>query len=108
MYIWVNARGCAGTIEGFLQLNDLGRKKGASSWLGCLPLKREDFVLNKQEFYDGVRIRYRWAPKYMPSTCICVKRFDVDHALSCQKSGSILRRHDKVRELIENIAGELY
>ena len=30
-----------------LRANDLARKKGASSWLGCLPLKRDDFVLNK-------------------------------------------------------------
>ena len=28
----------------WLRANDLARKKGASGWLGCLPLKREDFV----------------------------------------------------------------
>ena len=44
----------------------------------------------------------------MPSICIYGKRFDVDHALSCQKGGFIHRRHDEVKELIGNIAGELY
>ena len=44
----------------------------------------------------------------MRNTCICGKRFDVDHALSCQKGGFIPWRHDEVKELIGNIAGELY
>ena len=91
-----------------LRANDLAQKKGASSWLSCLPLKRENFCLNKREFYDGVRMRYRWSPKYMPGTCVCGKRFDVDHGLSCQKGGFIYRRHDEVKELIGHIANELY
>ena len=91
-----------------LRANELSQQKGASSWLGCLPLKREGFSLNKREFYDGVRLRYRWTPKYMPSTCICGKRFDVDHAISCQKGGFIHRRHDELKELIGHIAGDLY
>ena len=29
-----------------LRANELSQQKGASSWLGCLPLKREGFSLN--------------------------------------------------------------
>ena len=42
-----------------LRANDLSRLKGASSWLTILPLKSENFVLNKREFYDALSLRYR-------------------------------------------------
>ena len=32
------------------------RDKGASSWLIALPLQEMDFVLNKQEFRDALRL----------------------------------------------------
>ena len=40
--------------------------------------------------------------------CICGKRFDVDHAISCQRGGFICRRHDELKKLIGHIAGHLY
>ena len=39
--------------------NDLTMMKGASSWLTILPLKSENFDLNKREFYDVLNLRYR-------------------------------------------------
>ena len=72
--------------------NDLSRIKGASSWLTMLPLKSENFLLNKREFYDALSLGYRWTPKYLPSLCPCAKRFDVDHAMSCMKGGFIYKR----------------
>ena len=59
----------------------LATMKGGSSWLTTLPLKSENFNLNKREFYDVLSLRYRWTPKYLPSMCPCGKRFDVDHAM---------------------------
>ena len=50
-----------------LRANDLSRIKGASSWLTMLPLKSENFLLNKRKFYDALSLRYRWTPKYLPS-----------------------------------------
>ena len=46
---------------------------------------------------------YKWSPKYIHSTCVGGKRFEVDHALLCQKGGFIHRRHDEVKELIGHI-----
>ena len=66
--------------------------KGASSWLTTLPLKSEIFDLNKSEFYEALSLRYCWTLKYLPSTYPCCKRFDVDHAMSCMKSGTEARR----------------
>ena len=37
-----------------LRANDLAMMKGASSWLTILPLKAEDYNLNKREFYDSL------------------------------------------------------
>jgi hypothetical protein len=76
--------------------------KGASSWLTILPLKSENFVLNKKEFYDALSFRYRWTPKYLPSLCPCGKKY-VDHAMSCMKGGFVHRRHDEVRDMLANL-----
>ena len=73
-----------------LRANDLSRMKGASSWLTILPLKSENFVLNRREFYD-------------PSLCPCGKKYDVDHAMSCMKGGFVYRRHDEVRDMLANL-----
>ena len=86
-----------------LRANDLAMLKGDSSWLTTLPLKPENYNLNKREFYDSLSLRYRWTPKYLPSKCPCGKRFDVDHAMSCMKGGFVHRRHDEVRDLFASL-----
>ena len=90
-----------------LRANNLAKMKGASSWLTTLPLKLENFNLNKWEFYDALSLRYRWTRKYLPSTCPCGKRFDVDHAMTCMKGGFVHRRHgderDEFASLLKNV-----
>ena len=86
-----------------LRANDLAMMKGASSWLTILPLKAEDYNLNKREFYDSLCLRYRWTPKYLPPVCPCGKSFNVDHAMSCMKGGFVHRRHDEVRDLFASL-----
>ena len=88
-----------------LRANDRAMLKGTSSWLTTLPLKSENYNLNKREFYDSLSLRYRWTLKYLPSVCPCGKRFDVDHAMSCMKGGFVHRRHDEVRDLFASTPG---
>ena len=57
-----------------LRANDLSRMKGTSSWLTMLPLKSENFLLNKREFYDALSLRYRWIPKYLYRHFVLVVR----------------------------------
>ena len=90
-----------------LRANDLSKMRGASSWLTTRPLKSENFDLNKMEFCDALSLRYRWTPKYFPSTCPCGKRFDVDHAMSCMKNGFVHRRHDDVRDLFASLLKDI-
>jgi hypothetical protein len=81
--------------------------KGASSWLTSLPIKAENYHLNKREFYDAIALRYRWRMKFLPSICACGKRFDPDHALSCLKGGFIHQRHDEIRDTIADMLDDV-
>ena len=87
--------------------NELSCMKGASLWLTSLPLKAENFVLNKREFHDAIRLRYRWHLKFMLTICVCGKHFSVDHAMSCQKGGYTHHRHNEVRDLLGKLATEI-
>ena len=78
---------------------DLLAEKGASSWLNVLPLQEFDFVLNKQEFIDSIRLRYNHPLNNVPKTCACSKQNSIDHALTCKKGGYVSLRHNQVRDL---------
>lgn len=90
-----------------LRGNDLAQFKGASSWLTSLPLKTENFVLNKREFFDALCLRYRWPVRYMPSVCPCGKSFSVDHAMTCLKGGYIHMKHNVVRDTVASLLDEV-
>ena len=81
--------------------------KGASSWLSAVPLASENFSLNKQEFTDAICLRYRWDLKRLPIKCPCGKTYSVDHALTCQKGGFVIQRHDRVRDLFGKLLSEV-
>ena len=85
--------------ENKLRLNESNRDKGASNWLTLLPIKNYGFDLNKQQFWDSVRLRYIWVLSNLPSMCACVSRFDVQHAMNCNKGGFVIKRHNNVRDI---------
>ena len=91
-----------------IRANDLAAQmKGSSSWLTSLPLKTENYILNKREFFDAVAIRYRWQLKRLPILCACGKKFTTDHAMSCLKGGFIHQRHDIIRDTLSKIFEEV-
>eukprot|EP00794_Sanderia_malayensis_P018321 gene18321-20142_t len=87
--------------------NEISQLKGASSWLSSLPLKSQSFSLDKREFYDSIRLRYRWRLKLMSSTCVCGKPYNGDHAMACQRGGYIHHRHNEIRDLFIKLAEEI-
>ena len=78
-----------------------------SSWLTPLPLKTENYILNKREFFDAVAIKYRWLLKRLPILCACGNFFTTDHAMSCLKGGFIHQRHDIIRDTLSKIFEEV-
>jgi len=80
---------------------------GASSWLTTLSLKNEGYCLNKQLFWDLIRLRYGWQLTRTPENCECGARFNLQHALSCKKGGFISIRHNNIRDITANLLKEV-
>ena len=78
---------------------ELAQEKGAGAWLTALPLKKHGYVLNKQEFRDGICLRYGWRIPNTPPFCQCKKKNDIDHAVSCPNGGYTIMRHNALRDL---------
>ena len=66
---------------------DLNSEPGASSWLLALPLQEQGFHLTKQEFRDGLHLRYGWTLLNTPGHCVCGAVFTADHAMICRHGG---------------------
>ena len=58
-------------------------EKGASQWLGVLPVTEFGFSLHKGAFQDALALRYGWTRRHVPSQCASGKQFTVEHAFSC-------------------------
>ena len=91
-----------------LRANDLNRIKNASSWLTMLPLKSENFLLNKREFYSIMHSALDIVGHQ--STChhfVLVVRDLMSTMLSCMKGGFIYKRRGDVRDLLANLLKEV-
>ena len=75
------------------------QEKGASIRLSTLPLKDEGYCLNKQEFWDLVKLRYGWPLSRLPTQCICGAQYDMQHTLSCKKVGFITFKRNHIGNL---------
>ena len=80
------------------RLLDQASAKGSSSWLSCIPLSHQGFVLNKSEFRDALCLRYGKSIKNLPSNCGCGAKYDVNHALNCHRGGFVIIRHNELRD----------
>ena len=79
---------------------DQAREKGASVWLTALPIKSLNYVLNKQDFQDSIRLRYGWEIDGTPRVCACGTKNNSYHALDCKLGGYVSMRHNSVRDTI--------
>ena len=68
-----------------------------------IPIKRNGFFLEKQAFWDAIRIRYN-----LPTLCVCGDSFNLRHTLSCPKRGLVITRYKELRNLTAEILDEIY
>ena len=82
-------------------------ENGAFIWLTVIPIKRNGFFLEKQAFWDAIRIRYNILLERLLTLCVCGDSFNLQHALSCPKGGLETTRHNKLRNLTAEILGKV-
>ena len=90
-----------------IRLNNINQEMGASNWLTTLPLKDEGYTINKQCFWDLIRLRYGWELSRLPDNCECGSKFTTTHALSCKKGGFISIRHNQIRNITASLLKEV-
>ena len=71
------------------------------------PISDQGYDLNKQQFWDCVRLRYSWRLTNIPSACSCGSKIAIQYAMSCKKGGFIAIRHNDLRDLTVNLLTEL-
>ena len=67
--------------------------------LSVLPVKKYNYVLNKQQFRDSLQLSDNWPIPGLAITCPCGENFNAQHMLPCKKSGFITIRHNEVRDI---------
>ena len=86
---------------------ELACEKGAGAWLTSLPIQSLDLDLNKEEFRDGLLLRYGWKIPGTPFHCACGTKNTVDHALNCHLGGYVNMRHNNIRNYEANLLREI-
>ena len=86
------------------RLNEINQEKGVSNWLLVLPMIENGFDLTKQQFWDGIRLRYGWPIANLPTTCACGSPFTIQHN---KKGGFINIRHNDLRDLTAKLLSEV-
>ena len=89
------------------KLIDISTERGASLWLSTLPIKDEGFQIDKQSFWDLLKIRYGHQLSRLPELCACGASFNLEHSLSCKKGGFVTLRHNTVRDITARLLSEV-
>ena len=86
-----------------LRLIEASTENGASIWLTVIPIKRNGFFLEKQAFWDAIRIRYNILLERLPTIRVRGDSFNLQHALFCPNGGLVITRHNELRNLTAEI-----
>ena len=95
-------------IQEQLRVNEPSKDEGCFHLVNNIATEVRKLQPEKREFYDVLSLSYCWTSTYLPSTCPCGKRFDVDLAMLCMKSGFVHRRHDDVRDQFASLLRDVY
>ena len=89
------------------RINEANQESRSYNWLTSLPIKENNYNLNKDQFWDALRIRFNWNIPRLPSECACGSKFNLTHALSCKKGGFVSIRHNEVRDITTQLLKEV-
>jgi hypothetical protein len=85
------------------------RGKQTGQWLSVTPSAFNGTELSAQEFRDALLLRYRRSPGDLPSQCDgCGQKFSIQHALECKNGGSVIKRHNEIRDELADIAAKAF
>ena len=73
----------------------------------ALPLTEHGFALHKGAFRDALYLRYGWQPPLLSSNCVCGKKFNIEHVLSCPCYGFPSIRHNNLRDITAELLTEV-
>ena len=98
---------------------ELGREKGAHSWVTALPITTHGFTLRKGAFrdtlclwykgvfFDALCLLYNWISPNIPSECVCGVTFTVEHALLYPIGGVTISCYNEVHDLMAGLLTDI-
>ena len=89
------------------RINEANQETGSYNWLLTLPLIEFNYNLNKEQFWDALRLRYSWNIPRTPTECASGSKFSVQLTLSCKKVGFITLRHNLIRDITASLLSEV-
>ena len=82
-------------LTGCQERNRLHRATRNGAWLIAVPHRLNGTELSREEFQYNIRLRYGLMPQDIPTTYdVYVKKFSIEHALSCPKGGLVVVWYD--------------
>ena len=93
--------------ENMKRCDDISNKTGSSNLLNVIPMREVNYVLNKQQFWDSIRLQYGWPIPGLPVSCSCGEGFNVQHAMSYKKEGFVTLRHNEVRDISATLLSDV-
>ena len=76
-------------------------------WQNALPIEELGSYLNKEQFWDAIRLRYNLKLDNLPTQCPCGQAFNVAHALNCKKGGFVSQRHENIKNLLVSLLSKV-
>ena len=67
-----------------------------------------NYVLNKQQSWDSIGLRYGWPILGLPVSCSCGESFNVQHVMLCKKGEFVTLRHNKVRDITATLLSDVF
>ena len=81
------------------------RNREAGAWINIQPTYINGLSLSRDEFRDGLRMRYGLELQGLQKKCDgCGVNFSVEHGLKCKKGGLVIGRHDEVKDELAALA----